>query len=144
MISCHFDLLSYSDYFCHSNVAFMLSVTVKGVNFFGPGSQYVISGSDCGNIFFWHRETEAIVQCMPGDENGVVSWEFFCRCSQLNFFTKVEVVFVYSLDIKSEQCITIMIMLLLKDMYFLIISKSIDFIIYVGYWLTLMFYQDFN
>lgn len=46
--------------------------TVKGVNFFGPGSQYVVSGSDCGNIFFWHRETEAIVQCMPGDENGVV------------------------------------------------------------------------
>lgn len=46
--------------------------TVKGVNFFGPGSQYVVSGSDCGNIFFWHRETEAIVQCMAGDENGVV------------------------------------------------------------------------
>lgn len=49
------------------------NATVKGVNFFGPGSQYVISGSDCGNIFFWHRETEAIVQCMPGDENGVVN-----------------------------------------------------------------------
>ena len=48
-------------------------ITVKGVNFFGPGSQYVVSGSDCGNIFFWHRETEAIVQCMPGDETGVVS-----------------------------------------------------------------------
>ncbi|XP_042858395.1 DDB1- and CUL4-associated factor 8-like [Penaeus japonicus] len=49
------------------------SATVKGVNFFGPGSQYIVSGSDCGNIFFWHRETEAIVQCMPGDENGVVN-----------------------------------------------------------------------
>ncbi|XP_042229782.1 DDB1- and CUL4-associated factor 8-like isoform X1 [Homarus americanus] len=49
------------------------NATVKGVNFFGPGSQYVISGSDCGNIFFWHRETESIVQCMPGDENGVVN-----------------------------------------------------------------------
>ncbi|XP_064085342.1 DDB1- and CUL4-associated factor 8-like [Macrobrachium nipponense] len=49
------------------------NATVKGVNFFGPGSQYVVSGSDCGNIFIWHRETEAIVQCMPGDENGVVN-----------------------------------------------------------------------
>lgn len=49
------------------------SATVKGVNFFGPGNQYIVSGSDCGNIFFWHRETEAIVQCMPGDENGVVN-----------------------------------------------------------------------
>lgn len=49
------------------------NATVKGVNFFGPGSQFVVSGSDCGNIFFWHRETEAIVQCMPGDETGVVN-----------------------------------------------------------------------
>lgn len=46
---------------------------VKGVNFYGPKSEFVISGSDCGNIFFWEKETEAIVQWMPGDENGVVS-----------------------------------------------------------------------
>lgn len=32
-----------------------------------------MSGSDCGNIFFWERETEAIVQWMAGDENGVVN-----------------------------------------------------------------------
>lgn len=49
------------------------NATVKGVNFFGPGSQFVVSGSDCGNIFIWHRETESIVQCMLGDENGVVN-----------------------------------------------------------------------
>ena len=47
---------------------------MKGVNFFGPDSEYIVSGSDCGNIFFWHRHTEAIVQFMPGDENKVVSW----------------------------------------------------------------------
>ena len=49
------------------------NATVKGVNFYGPESQFVISGSDCGNIFFWDKNTEAIVQCVPGDENGVVN-----------------------------------------------------------------------
>ena len=50
-----------------------ISRTAKGVNFYGPKSEYVVSGSDCGNIFFWDKATEAIVQCMPGDEKGVVS-----------------------------------------------------------------------
>ncbi|XP_075224275.1 DDB1- and CUL4-associated factor 8-like [Lycorma delicatula] len=49
------------------------SVTVKGVNFFGPRSEYIVSGSDCGNIFFWDKHTEGIVQWMRGDEEGVVN-----------------------------------------------------------------------
>jgi len=49
------------------------NATVKGVNYYGPQSEFVVSGSDCGNIFFWHKETEAIVQCVAGDENGVVN-----------------------------------------------------------------------
>lgn len=49
------------------------SATVKGVNFYGPQSEYVISGSDCGNIFFWSKETEAILNILPGDEKGVVN-----------------------------------------------------------------------
>lgn len=65
----------------HSDVADVLhcfqghrnNATVKGVNFYGPRSEFVVSGSDCGNIFFWDKQTEAIVQCVPGDENGVVS-----------------------------------------------------------------------
>ena len=32
------------------------SATVKGVNFYGPESQFVISGSDCGNIFLWDKQ----------------------------------------------------------------------------------------
>ncbi|KZC09761.1 DDB1- and CUL4-associated factor 8 [Dufourea novaeangliae] len=47
--------------------------TVKGVNFFGPKSEFVISGSDCSNIFIWDKETEAIVNFMPGDAQGVVN-----------------------------------------------------------------------
>lgn len=32
-----------------------------------------MSGSDCANCFFWDKNTEAIVQWMPGDEIGVVN-----------------------------------------------------------------------
>lgn len=55
------------------------NATVKGVNYYGPQSEFVVSGSDCGNIFFWDMETEAIVQCIPGDENGVVSYNHVSR-----------------------------------------------------------------
>ncbi|XP_076239277.1 DDB1- and CUL4-associated factor 8 isoform X2 [Calliopsis andreniformis] len=47
------------------------NLTVKGVNFFGPKSEYIISGSDCGNIFVWDKNTEAIVNWMEGDEKAV-------------------------------------------------------------------------
>ncbi|XP_016996443.2 DDB1- and CUL4-associated factor 8 isoform X2 [Drosophila takahashii] len=49
------------------------SRTIKGVNFFGPRSEYIVSGSDCGNIFFWDRNTEAIINFMKGDHAGVVN-----------------------------------------------------------------------
>ncbi|SPP85256.1 DDB1- and CUL4-associated factor 8 [Drosophila guanche] len=47
--------------------------TIKGVNFFGPRSEYVISGSDCGHIFFWDKNTESIINHMKGDMAGVVN-----------------------------------------------------------------------
>jgi WD repeat-containing protein 42A len=43
------------------------------VNFYGADSSYVISGSDCGRIFFWDKKTEQIVQALVGDVNGVVN-----------------------------------------------------------------------
>ncbi|XP_016966723.1 DDB1- and CUL4-associated factor 8 isoform X2 [Drosophila biarmipes] len=49
------------------------SRTIKGVNFFGTRSEYIVSGSDCGNIFFWDRSTEAIINFMKGDHAGVVN-----------------------------------------------------------------------
>lgn len=49
------------------------SRTIKGVNFFGTRSEYIVSGSDCGNIFFWDRNTEAIINFMKGDHAGVVN-----------------------------------------------------------------------
>ncbi|XP_071958059.1 DDB1- and CUL4-associated factor 8-like [Antedon mediterranea] len=57
----------------HRYVGHRNNATVKGVNFYGPNSEYVVSGSDCGNIFLWHKETERIVQFMEGDRGGVVN-----------------------------------------------------------------------
>lgn len=47
--------------------------TIKGVNFFGPRSEFVMSGSDCGNCFFWDKQNESIVQWMAADEKGSVN-----------------------------------------------------------------------
>ncbi|CAK1540764.1 unnamed protein product [Leptosia nina] len=49
------------------------SATFKGVSFFGPQSQFVVSGSDCSHIFIWEKHSEALVQMMEGDKNGVVN-----------------------------------------------------------------------
>lgn len=59
---------------------------MKGVNFFGPKSEYVISGSDCGNIFIWDKNTEAVVQWMAGDLQGVVSFSLHKFDKQIFLF----------------------------------------------------------
>ena len=46
---------------------------MKGVNFYGPKSEFVVSGSDCGHIFLWEKSSCQIVQFMEGDKGGVVS-----------------------------------------------------------------------
>uniref|UniRef100_A0A1B0AXU1 Uncharacterized protein n=1 Tax=Glossina palpalis gambiensis TaxID=67801 RepID=A0A1B0AXU1_9MUSC len=57
----------------HSKTKYVNQQTIKGVNFFGPNCEYIISGSDCGNIYYWDKNTEAIVNFMPGDISGVVN-----------------------------------------------------------------------
>ncbi|CAH2077078.1 unnamed protein product, partial [Iphiclides podalirius] len=49
------------------------SATFKGVAFFGPRSQYVVSGSDCAHVYVWHARSEALVQWLHADANGVVN-----------------------------------------------------------------------
>ncbi|CAH1262251.1 DCAF8 [Branchiostoma lanceolatum] len=49
------------------------NATVKGVNFYGPQSEMVVSGSDCGHIYLWEKETANIVQFLEGDDGGVVN-----------------------------------------------------------------------
>ena len=46
---------------------------VKGVNFYGPRSEFIVSGSDCGNVFLWEKSSEKIIQYMKGDTGGVVN-----------------------------------------------------------------------
>ncbi|XP_051943729.1 DDB1- and CUL4-associated factor 8 isoform X1 [Hippocampus zosterae] len=49
------------------------NATVKGVNFYGPCSEFVVSGSDCGHIYLWDKHSARIVQFMEGDRGGVVN-----------------------------------------------------------------------
>ncbi|XWS62614.1 hypothetical protein CRYUN_Cryun06bG0026200 [Craigia yunnanensis] len=45
--------------------------TVKGVSFFGPKSEYVVSGSDCGQIFIWKKKDRELVRVMEADKDVV-------------------------------------------------------------------------
>ena len=62
-------LLTLNILLCEICICFRL---VKGVNFFGPRSEYIVSGSDCSNIFIWDKNTEEVVTYFQGDGTGVV------------------------------------------------------------------------
>ena len=47
--------------------------TIKGVNFFGSNSRYVLSGSDEGHVLMWDRRSGQLVQAMLGDRVGAVN-----------------------------------------------------------------------
>ncbi|VEL32873.1 unnamed protein product [Protopolystoma xenopodis] len=47
--------------------------TVKGVSFFGPNSEYIVSGSDDRYIYIWDRESEGLVQWILASQTGVVN-----------------------------------------------------------------------
>ncbi|KAF6134790.1 hypothetical protein GIB67_002191 [Kingdonia uniflora] len=44
------------------------SETVKGVSFFGPNDEYVLSGSDCGHIFMWKKSGGELLRLLKGDK----------------------------------------------------------------------------
>ncbi|KAL6494860.1 hypothetical protein OROGR_031660 [Orobanche gracilis] len=43
--------------------------TVKGVGFFGPKCEYIVSGSDCGRIFIWKKKDGNLVRVMEADKH---------------------------------------------------------------------------
>ncbi|CAL9022858.1 unnamed protein product [Prunus brigantina] len=45
--------------------------TVKGVNFFGPKCEYVVSGSDCARIFIWKKKGGELIRVMEADKHVV-------------------------------------------------------------------------
>ncbi|XP_078037478.1 DDB1- and CUL4-associated factor 8 isoform X2 [Augochlora pura] len=59
--------------FVHSYDGHTNIITVKGVSFFGPKSEFIISGSDCRDIFVWEKETEVIINSMRGNKRGVTN-----------------------------------------------------------------------
>ncbi|KAF9109916.1 hypothetical protein BGX27_006994 [Mortierella sp. AM989] len=51
----------------HRNVETM----IKEANFFGPNSEYIMSGSDDGRIYFWDKKSGKILNVIKGDETVV-------------------------------------------------------------------------
>lgn len=49
------------------------SKTIKGVNFYGPNSEFLISGSDDGHIYIWDKKTGQILQILKGHQDIVNS-----------------------------------------------------------------------
>lgn len=45
--------------------------TVKDVNYFGLDDEYVVSGSDDGNVFIWDRKTSDLLNILNGDSEVV-------------------------------------------------------------------------
>ena len=79
-------------------------VSVKGVNFYGPDSEYVVSGSDDGHVYVWDKHTTNIVQWIQADQAGVVSVilaeirKFFLFCDELfvlRLFSKKSTEYLY-------------------------------------------------
>jgi len=42
------------------------SKTIKGVNFYGPNSEFVMTGSDDNHIYIWDKETTELVTVLEG------------------------------------------------------------------------------
>nr|GEW83297.1 hypothetical protein [Tanacetum cinerariifolium] len=57
--------------------------TVKGVNFFGPKCEYVVSGSDCGRMFIWRKSDPELIRVMEADKQAVNCIETHPRTTML-------------------------------------------------------------
>lgn len=55
-------------YWGHRNVQ-----TVKQVSYFGPRSEYVVSGSDCGHLFVWRTADGELVSLLDADRRGATN-----------------------------------------------------------------------
>ncbi|XP_071691406.1 uncharacterized protein [Rutidosis leptorrhynchoides] len=47
------------------------AVTVKGINFFGPKCEYIVSGSDCGRMFIWRKNDSELLRVLEADKQVV-------------------------------------------------------------------------
>jgi WD40 repeat protein len=51
------------------------SVKIKEANFYGPNSEFILSGSDDGRLIVWNKETQDVIFVAKGDE--VISISYF-------------------------------------------------------------------
>ncbi len=58
---------------CVRACAFVLHLRVRTARAWGPRSQFVVSGSDCGNVFVWDAGTGECLQCLPADSLGAIN-----------------------------------------------------------------------
>ena len=65
-------------------VVLACDIIVKGVNFYGPHSEYVVTGSDCGNVFLWDKRSADIVNFFHADDGGVVRSNIQWSCVEHN------------------------------------------------------------
>ncbi|XP_060860364.1 LOW QUALITY PROTEIN: DDB1- and CUL4-associated factor 8-like [Metopolophium dirhodum] len=68
-----FDANGRSNSILHNYGGHINRMNAKEVNFYGPRSDYVVSGSDCGYMFIWDKKTEAIVQRKHASKIGTVN-----------------------------------------------------------------------
>ena len=79
-------LLTFLNTIILSSHSFSFSyISVKGVNFFGPHSEFIVSGSDDSYIFIWDKQTEKVINFVSGDDGGVVST--YTMIKELYFIT---------------------------------------------------------
>ncbi|CAH8445386.1 unnamed protein product [Dicrocoelium dendriticum] len=68
-----FDVRHPSSPYLHKYTGHRNMQTIVSATFFGPNSEYVISGSDDGFFYIWDRESEGITQWLHADAHGAVN-----------------------------------------------------------------------
>ncbi|KAA3674398.1 WD repeat-containing protein 42A, partial [Paragonimus westermani] len=68
-----FDVRRPSSPYLHKYSGHRNMQTIVSATFFGPNSEYVVSGSDDGFFYVWDRESEGIVQWLHADADGAVN-----------------------------------------------------------------------
>ncbi|CAL8103437.1 unnamed protein product [Calicophoron daubneyi] len=68
-----FDVRHPSHPYLHKYSGHRNMQTIVSASFFGPNSEYVVSGSDDGFFYMWDRESEGIVQWIHADVDGAVN-----------------------------------------------------------------------
>jgi nuclear receptor interaction protein len=81
--------------------------TTKDVNFYGLQDEYIVSGSDCGNVFIWEKKTGRLVNILEGDREIVnviqrKSFVFYPSFSSLTILSVPNIVTVHETHLQKR------------------------------------------